>query len=90
MDEETKKKLQDIDQEAKKEQDNELLNKILKDCQDFTSYQKEVEEQSEQERKLALDQIAAKAKQEEEDYQKQFQDIKNYVVTADNNPQQDD
>lgn len=90
MDEETKKKLQDIDQEAKKEQDNELLNKILKDCQDFTSYQKEVEEQSEQERKLALEQIAAKAKQEEEDYQKQFQDIKNYVVTADNNPQQDD
>lgn len=50
----------------------------MKECQEFNDYQKHAEEESEAERKRAIEEIAEKAKQDEERFQAQLLEIKNY------------
>lgn len=90
MDAETKKRIQEVEEEANQVGENDLISKIVKECQEFNDFQREVEEQSEAERKCAVEEIAAKAKRDEERYQAQLLEIKNYQITEDSNPQQDE
>lgn len=90
MDAETKKKIEQVEKEAKQEGENDLISKIVKECQEFNDYQRQVEEESEAERNRAIEEIAEKAKKDEERFQAQLQEIKNYQITEDSNPQQDE
>ena len=62
----------------------------MQDCQDFEEFQKEVEEEAEAERKRALEEIALKAKNDEERFRAELEEIKKYEITEDNNPQQEE
>lgn len=90
MDAETKKRIEEVEREANHGTENDLLSKITKECQEFNEYQREVEEQSEAERKRAIEEIAEKAKRDEERFQAELQEIKSYQITEDSNPQQDE
>ena len=90
MDAETKKRIEEVEREANQGSENDLLSKIAKECQEFNDFQREVEEQSEAERKRAIEEIAEKAKRDEERFQAELQEIKSYQITEDSNPQQDE
>lgn len=89
MDPETRRKLEEIDQEAH-QGESDLVKQVLKDCEEFKKLQQEVEEEKEIERKRALEEIAIKAKDDDEKYRAQLEDIKNYQITEPSNPQQEE
>ena len=91
MDDETKKRIEEVDKEAKQGGDsNALLSKIMQECEEFTAYQKQVEAESEAERKRGIEEIAEKAKEDDERFQAQLTEIRNYEITEDSNPQQEE
>lgn len=90
MDAVTKKRIEEVEKEANQGGENDLLSKVVKECQEFNDFQREVEEQSEAERKRAIEEIAEKAKRDEERFQAELLEIKNYQITEDSNPQQDE
>ena len=63
---------------------------MQKDCEEFKKLQQEVEEESEAERKRALEELEIKAKEDDEKYRAQLEDIKNYEITEPSNPQQEE
>ena len=78
MDAETRRKLADVEKETQEQGDSELIQRVLKDCSDFQQLQREVEEQSEVERKRALDEVVNNQKAADERYRAEVEDIRNY------------
>ena len=62
----------------------------MQECEEFTAYQKQVEAESEAERKRGIEEIAEKAKEDDERFQAQLTEIRNYEITEDSNPQQEE
>ena len=89
MDAETRQKLEKVEEEAR-QGESDLVKQVLKDCEEFKKLQQQVEEESEAERKRALEEIELKAKADDEKYQAQLEEIKNYEITEPNNPQQEE
>ena len=81
MDVETRRKLADVEKETQEQGDSELIQRVLKDCSDFQQLQREVEEQSEVERKRALDEVVNNQKAADERYRAEVEDIRNYQPT---------
>jgi len=81
MDAETRRKLADVEKETQEQGDSELIQRVLKDCSDFQQLQREVEEQSEVERKRALDEVVNNQKAADERYRAEVEDIRNYQPT---------
>ena len=81
MDEETRRKLADVEKETQEQGDSELIQRVLKDCSDFQQLQREVEEQSEAERKRALEEVVNNQKAADEKYRAEVEEIRNYQPT---------